>query len=88
MGPIYSTQTKKDVCDPVGYGYLEYVVAHVAIPFVAIGGIKIDNLHELTSRGAGCIAMVSEITAAEDIQATIKTTNQKIEETFVNKSKK
>ena len=88
VGPIYNTRTKKDVCDPVGYGYLEYVVEHISIPFVAIGGIKMDNLHEITSRGAGCIAMVSEITGAKDIQETVKTVEQKIEETFVDKSKK
>ncbi len=86
VGPIYSTQTKKDVCDPVGYDYLEYVVEHMAIPFVAIGGIKIHNLHEITSRGAGCIAMVSEITAADDIEAKIKTANQKIGETYIKRS--
>lgn len=78
VGPIYSTKTKKDVCSPVGQAYLEYVVKNISIPFVAIGGIKESNLHEITSRGAKCVAMVSEITGAEDIGAKIESIRRKI----------
>ena len=67
VGPIFKTFTKKDVCDPVGFEYLEYAVENIDIPFVAIGGIKLHNLNEVKKRGAGCIAMVTEITAAENI---------------------
>src|SRR5690606_3253325 len=35
VGPIFKTYTKKDVCDPVGFEYLEYVVQNIDIPFVA-----------------------------------------------------
>ncbi len=78
VGPIYSTKTKKDVCAPVGHAYLEYVVKNISIPFVAIGGIKESNMHEITSRGATCIAMVSEITGAADIGAKIESIRRKI----------
>lgn len=72
VGPLYQTYTKKDVCDPVGLGYLEFVVNHMDIPFVAIGGIKEHNLCEVQSRGAKCIAMVTEIVGAKDIEQKIK----------------
>ncbi|MHB1484960.1 MAG: thiamine phosphate synthase [Saccharofermentanales bacterium] len=71
VGPIYKTFTKKDVCEPVGFEYLEYVVKNVKIPFVAIGGIKEYNLPEVAKRGAKCIAMVTEIVGAEDIPQKI-----------------
>lgn len=72
VGPIYKTYTKKDVCDPVGFDYLEYVAANIKIPFVAIGGIKSHNLADVVKRGAGCVAMVTEIVGAEDIGKKIE----------------
>lgn len=67
VGPIFATTTKKDVCDPVGLQYLDYVVNNIELPFVAIGGIKEHNIAEVSRRGAKCIAMVTEIVGAEDI---------------------
>lgn len=72
VGPIFRTYTKKDVCDPVGFDYLEYVVKNVNIPFVAIGGIKAHNISEVVRRGAGCVALVTEIVGAEDIRGKIE----------------
>lgn len=71
VGPIFRTTTKKDVCDPVGFQYLEYVVENIKIPFVAIGGIKESNVREISGRGATCIAMVTEIVGAENIKQKI-----------------
>lgn len=73
VGPIYRTFTKKNVCDPVGIEYLKFAVENINIPFVAIGGIKEHNIHEVISTGARCVAMVTEIVGAEDIEAKIKT---------------
>lgn len=71
VGPLFATQTKKDVCAPVGLEYLDYVVKNIEIPFVAIGGIKENNIAEVAGRGAGCIAMVTEIVGAENIRGKI-----------------
>ncbi len=71
VGPIFQTYTKKDVCAPVGFEYLEYAVRNVPIPFVAIGGIKEHNLHDVIRRGASCVALVTEITGAADIQQKV-----------------
>lgn len=67
VGPIYRTQTKKDVCDPVGLEYLDYVVQNIDLPFVAIGGIKEHNISQVCSHGARIVALVTEIVGAEDI---------------------
>jgi len=72
VGPIFSTQTKDDVCAPVGLGYLEHVVNHSPLPFVAIGGIKEHNMGEVLSRGATTVCLVTEIVGAEDIAATVR----------------
>lgn len=72
VGPLFATQTKADVCEPVGLEYLDWVAANIALPFVAIGGIKRHNVAEVVRRGAPCVALVSEITAAADIGEAIR----------------
>ena len=72
VGPIFATQTKEDVCAPVGFSYLEWVVAHIGLPFVAIGGIKEHNIAEVAKRGATCCALVSELVGAPDIAAKVR----------------
>ncbi len=67
VGPIFSTQTKKHVCAPVGLNYLDYVVQNISLPFVAIGGIKAHNIAEVKKHGFHTIALVSEIVGAVDI---------------------
>ena len=71
VGPIFKTATKKDVCEPVGFEYLEYVAQNISLPFVAIGGIKLTNITEVIKRGTQCIAIVTEITTAQDIPGRI-----------------
>ncbi len=72
VGPLYQTFTKKDVCAPVGLDYLNDVVTHLDIPFVAIGGIKAHNLADVVRHGAACVSLVTEIVAADDIGARIR----------------
>lgn len=71
VGPIFATQTKEDVCDPVGLEYLEHVVATHSVPFVAIGGVKRHNIGDVVRRGAACCCLVSELVGAEDIVARV-----------------
>jgi thiamine-phosphate pyrophosphorylase len=75
VGPIFTTSTKKNVCDAVGLEYLEYIVKNTDIPFVAIGGIKEENIDQVIEKGAKCIALVTEIVGAVDIQGKIKKIN-------------
>lgn len=78
IGPLYCTQTKKDVCSPVGLEYLAYAVKEVNIPFVAIGGIKAHNIQDVVRTGAQCIALVTEIVGAGNIKETITHLQEKI----------
>ncbi|MEF3280102.1 MAG: thiamine phosphate synthase [Elusimicrobiota bacterium] len=75
VGPLFETHTKDNVMDPVGIGYLEWVVKNKKIPFVAIGGIKEHNLEKVVKEGARCFCLVTEITQAKDIKAKIKKLN-------------
>ncbi|MHB1418442.1 MAG: thiamine phosphate synthase [Bacillota bacterium] len=79
VGPIFPTNTKKGVVAPVGLGYLEYVVEHISLPFVAIGGIKRHNMVAVRQKGARCLAMVTEILEAEDIVAIVKNIRSELE---------
>ncbi|WP_446009927.1 thiamine phosphate synthase [Candidatus Electrothrix sp.] len=72
VGPIFTTQTKEDVCDAVGLEYLEYVAKNHVIPFVAIGGIKRHNLPQVLERGAKTVCLVTEIIGARDIKKRIR----------------
>lgn len=72
VGPLYATQTKDDVCAPVGLGYLDYVVKHSPLPFVAIGGIKEHNLAEVLAHGATTVCLVTEIVGSDKIAATAR----------------
>jgi len=72
VGPIFTTKTKENVCDAVGFEYLDYVAANINIPFVAIGGIKLHNLGKVVRHGAKTVCLVTEITEAEDIGKTIR----------------
>jgi thiamine-phosphate pyrophosphorylase len=81
VGPIFATNTKKNVCAPVGLEYLEYVVKNVPLPFVAIGGIKEHNIADVYRRGARCIALVTEIVGAPDIVDKVRSLRAAMEKT-------
>jgi thiamine-phosphate pyrophosphorylase len=71
VGPVFATPTKPDYI-PVGLDLVKYAKTKVKIPFVAIGGIKLDNLEEVLKAGAKHICMLSEVTAARDIADVVR----------------
>lgn len=71
VGPIFTTETKEDVCAAVGMDYLEHIAANCSLPFVAIGGIKEHNIGDIVARGAKIICLVTEIVGSEDIVSTV-----------------
>jgi len=72
VGPIFTTKTKDDVCAPVGFDYLDWVVKNISLPFVAIGGIKLSNIDQIAERGVRTICLVTEIVGAADIAARLQ----------------
>lgn len=73
VGPIFHTNSKVDVVDPVTTAYIKQVADEISIPFVAIGGIKLHNVDQVLEAGATRICMISEIVGAEDIKGVCKT---------------
>jgi len=72
LGPIYPTQTKHTPSPALGPETIKDTAPLLTIPFTVMGGIKQQHLPELISLGATRIAMVTEITQAEDITARVK----------------
>ncbi|MGI6637725.1 MAG: thiamine phosphate synthase [Desulfobulbus sp.] len=72
VGPIFSTQTKEDVTEPVGLGYIDHVVSNCPLPFTVLGGIKEHNLAQVVARGAQSACLVTEIVEADDICAKVQ----------------
>jgi thiamine-phosphate pyrophosphorylase len=70
VGPVFRTATKVDVVDPVSVQYVREVAQTIKIPFVAIGGIKLNNVDEVIEAGATRICAVSEIVGSSDVRGT------------------
>lgn len=80
VGPIFATQSKEDVVDPVTTKYIEEVVNEITIPFVAIGGIKLHNVEQVLNAGAKRICAISEIVGSENVTETCQAFIKKINE--------
>ena len=83
VGPIFATNTKEDVVDPVGYEYLDWVARNAELPFVAIGGIKRHNITEVARHGARCCSLVSELVGAPDIRTRVEDVRKAMREGMV-----
>ena len=78
VGPIYFTQTKKDIKAPLGAEGLREIRKRVRIPILAIGGINAGNAREIIEAGAAGIAVVSAILSAENIIKAARKLNEAI----------
>lgn len=65
-GAVFGTNTKKDAI-PISFEQLNQVCEAVRIPTVAIGGITMENISELSGSKISGVAVVSGIFAQEDI---------------------
>ncbi|MGL4366444.1 MAG: thiamine phosphate synthase [Cetobacterium sp.] len=75
VGPIFYTETKEDVCAPVTLEYLDFVNKNIKLPYVAIGGIKENNIDKVLALGAKSICLVSELVGADNTLETTKRIN-------------
>jgi thiamine-phosphate pyrophosphorylase len=67
IGPIFNTQTKSLTVPALGTGLIREIAPLLHIPFTVMGGIKAGHIPALLAAGARKIAMVTEITANENI---------------------
>ncbi|UJS20998.1 MAG: thiamine phosphate synthase [Candidatus Brocadia sp.] len=66
VGPVFPTATKG--YEPsVGLDYLQQVKKEITIPFVAVGGIDLNNIRDVLHAGGRIIAVCSAIICSENI---------------------
>ncbi len=76
IGPIFPTNTKNVSYPAVGIAEMRRIAKQVPVPFSVMGGIKAGHIPELLQAGACRIAMVTEITQAEDVTSRVKALRQ------------
>ncbi len=80
ISPVYETPTKTDTRGSWGLEGVAWVRRVSRHPLVAIGGLKAHNMAEVVRAGAGGIAVVSAICAAEDPRQAAAELNRIIQE--------
>ncbi len=72
IGPIFTTQTKTLSMKAIGLSDLKRLAQIAEKPFTVMGGIKANHIPQLIEHNASKIAMVTEITQAENITERVK----------------
>lgn len=72
IGPIYPTSTKDVPCGDLGEEVISKIAPLLDIPFTVMGGIKARHIPNLLALGAKRIAMVTEITQSDDVEAKVR----------------
>ena len=68
FGPIFETKTKEKREKVVGLDLLKKLSSFCPIPYVAIGGIGIENIQSIIDCGCRRVAIISDIINAPDIE--------------------
>lgn len=77
VGPVFATPTKPGY-PAVGLELVRQVKGKVRIPWVAIGGIDLENAGLVSSAGAACVAVVRAVAAASDPEAAARSLKGKL----------
>lgn len=77
VGAVFPSPTKTNAVRITGE-QLKTICASVSIPAVAIGGISLENMTEITGCGMSGIAVVSAVFAAEDIKTASAELKRKV----------
>lgn len=77
VGPVFATPTKPGA-PAVGLELVRQVRGKVRIPWVAIGGIDLENAGLVSSAGAACLAVVRAVAAASDPEAAARSLKGKL----------
>ena len=82
VGAIYRTNSKTDVSESqqgIGPERISEISAAVDIPVVGIGGVTADNAAEVVAAGADGVAVITEITKADDPAAATAALGEAVE---------
>lgn len=72
LGPVYPTASKTDAGPVLGALQFCRIVKGAPLPVVAIGGVHAGNAAPLIAAGAAGVAVISAVTAAEDVRAACR----------------
>lgn len=77
IGPVYATGTKP-TAKPVTLDYVRWAAANVTVPWLAIGGINLENMDGVLAAGAKGICVVSAILNTPDVAKACREFRQKL----------
>lgn len=72
IGPVFPTASKSDTRPVVGLDMVRLARRLTARPLVAIGGITRQNARLVVDAGADGVAVISDIMAAADLEAAVR----------------
>lgn len=78
VGPVFATPTKPDY-QPAGLEFVRQAAEKVSLPFVAIGGVDLNNIELVLKAGAARIAVVRAIFSGKDSYESARNLRDKIE---------
>jgi thiamine-phosphate pyrophosphorylase len=79
-GPVFSTASKHDAGSARGLNLVREICLSVSVPVIAIGGINLDNVHEVIAAGADGVAVISAVVGSRNITAAAKELRKRISE--------
>ena len=78
IGPIFDTFTKK-IEKRIGLEIIKQAKKYLKIPFFPIGGINLENLHQVIEAGSKRIAVGSAVICANDVKSASRQFLEKIQ---------
>jgi len=84
FGPVFETSTKEKKEKTVGIAALSRLKDICPIPYVAIGGITLSNVHSVIEAGCRRVAIISDIIHAPDVEERCR----KIKQTLLSETAK
>ncbi|KAA9399869.1 thiamine phosphate synthase [Haloarcula sp. CBA1130] len=82
VGAVFATGSKDDIDDDeyaIGTDRVAAIAEAVDIPFVGIGGITAENATEVAEAGADGVAVITEVTQADDPTAATEALQHAVE---------
>jgi len=80
VGPIFPTKTKEDAKPVQGVQHIQqFREKGITIPIVGIGGITVENAHNVMNAGADGVSVITAISQAADITKAAESLRQQVE---------
>ncbi|MBA3044651.1 MAG: thiamine phosphate synthase [Candidatus Thermoplasmatota archaeon] len=70
--PVFFTATKSDIGQPLGLEGIAAFRRTTGLPIVAIGGINLDNVHDVVLAGADMVCAISATVGTVDVENSVR----------------